>query len=202
MMGGILRPVLAGAAALSLAACSGNGLGALGDILGGVAGMPASGGQRAQLSVEIRQVDTQPQRIQVRTTDGRTGDVAWDQNTVVVYRQQQYAVTALERGDLAVVHVVQDAQGNMYAERVDVTQSVREATGGNAVRQFSGRVSQIDHTRGWFVLQTQSGNITVALPYNPPQATSDYFHRLRVGNTVNVEAVMVGTNRAEIHRFL
>jgi hypothetical protein len=191
-------------AACALPACSGNGLGALGDILGGVGGQPASGGQTGQVSAEIRQIDAQQQRIQIATTDGQMGFIRYDQNTVVVYQQQQYPVTALERGDLAVITVQQDAQSNYYAQRIEVTQSVQERTGqtGGAVQQFTGRVGQIDHSRGWFVLQAQSGNLTVSLPFNPPQATLDYFNRLRTGDSVRVEATIVGTGRAEIHRFL
>ncbi|CAN5872341.1 hypothetical protein BH23GEM9_BH23GEM9_28920 [soil metagenome] len=191
------------AAVLAMTACSGNSLGGLGDVLGTVLGQPSGAGQPTQVSVEIRGVNTQQQIIQVATQDGQTGSVRYDQNTVVVYQQQQYPVTALERGDLAVVHV-QDVQGTTYVSRVDVTQSVqqRTGTGTGTLVQMAGRISRIDHTAGTFVLQTQSGNVTASLPYNPPQATSNYFHQLRVGHDVRLEATMIGTNRAEIYRFL
>ena len=59
--------------------------------------------------------------------------------------------------------------------------------------QFTGRVGQIDYERGLFILQTQNGNYTVSLPYNPPQATVDYFRRLRTGDNVRLEATSLGT---------
>jgi hypothetical protein len=182
---------------LAAAGCSGNTLGTLGDIIG----MPSGATQTGQLTAEIRQVDPQQERIQVRTQDGQSGYVQFDQNTVVVYRQQQYSVTALERGDVVTMQVQQDSRGNLYASRIDVQQSVQERTGNTGLLQFYGRVGAIDHSRGLFVLQTQTGNITVSLPYNPAKATRDYFHRLRAGDTVRVEATMIGDDRAELYRF-
>lgn len=189
--------------ALVLPGCAGNSLGSLGDILGGL-GMPGSGGQQGQISVEIRGVNTQQQTIQVATQDGRTGDVYYDQNTVVVYRQQQYAVNALERGDLVTLQVQETAQGSLYTNRIDVQTSVSERTGQTgtgSIQQFSGRVGQIDQNRGLFVLQTQNGNVTVSVPYNASQATIDYFRRLRTGDTVRLEAVPVDGGHVQIYRF-
>ncbi|MGH7447363.1 MAG: hypothetical protein ACREK1_05295 [Longimicrobiales bacterium] len=189
--------------ALMLPACSGNTLGSLGDILSG--GMPGSGGRQGQISVEIRQVGTQQQVIQVATQDGQTGNVYYDQNTVVTYRQQQYPVTALEPGDLAVMQVQETAQGSLYASRIDVQTSVQERsgqTGTGDLRQYNGRISQIDHDRGLFTMQLQNGTITASLPYNAPQATVNYFHQLRVGDTIRIEATTIGTGRVEIYRFL
>jgi hypothetical protein len=195
------RRVGATAAVILMTGCGGTTLGTLGDVLGTVLGQPAPAGE-AQVAVEIRAVNAQQQLIQVATQDGQVGNVRYDQNTVVIYRQQQYPVAALERGDLAVI-TVHEAQGGTYVSRVDVQQSVQERTGaaGNLV-QLGGRVAQIDHNRGTFVLQTQAGNVTVALPFNAPQATVNYFHQLRVGQNVDVEATMVASGRAELHRFL
>lgn len=107
---------------VSTAACSG---GLLGDILGG-SGLPGGGQQQGQLEAEIQQVDAQRQLIQIRTRDGQTGSVLFDRNTVVVYRQEQYPVTALERGDLVLMQVRETRDGSLYVSRVDVTQSIQE----------------------------------------------------------------------------
>ena len=179
------------------AGCSGNTLGTLGDIIG----MPSGAAQTGQLSAEVRHVDGQNQRIQVMTQDGQSGYVFFDENTVVVYHQQQYPVTALERGDVVTLQVQQDSRGNLYTNRIDVQQSVQDRTGNTGLLQFYGRVGEIDHNRGLFVLQTQSGNVTISMPYSPGQATRDYFHRLRTGDTVRVDATMIGDNRAELYRF-
>ena len=53
----------------------------------------------------------------------------YDQRTVVVYRQQQYPVTALERGDIVNLQLVPAGQNDVYVARVDVVQSVQERQG-------------------------------------------------------------------------
>jgi hypothetical protein len=197
--------MIVAAAALLGTGCAGTGLGQIGDILAGAAGMP-TGATQGQVSAEVRTVNTQQRLIEVRTQDGQTGNVQYDQNTVVVYNQQQYQVTALERGDLVVLHVQQDAAGNVYVSRIDVTQSVRDrpgaGTGTGALQQLSGRVGQIDYDRGFFTMAVTGGTVTISLPYNAPQATVDYFRRLRAGDSVRLEGTVIGTNRVEIYRFL
>jgi exosome complex RNA-binding protein Csl4 len=198
-------PLAALALALAGTACGGNSLGTLGDIIG--ASSAPAGNAQSQLTAEVRSVDSQRQRIELRTQQGETGWVQYDQNTAVVYRQQQYPVTALERGDVVVLQVQESAQGGAYVSRIEVQQSVQERSGttggtGADLVQISGRIGQIDHDRGLFVLQGQNGNVTVSLPYNAPQATVDYFRRLRTGDSVRLEAAPLGSGRMEIYRFL
>jgi hypothetical protein len=191
------------AAAVAISACGGNTLGTLGDVLGGVLGTPAGQGGQGQVAVEIQSVSAQQQVVHVRTQDGQTGGVRFDQNTVVTYQQQQYPVTALERGDLVVMHL-QDVQGSLYTPRIDVQQSVQDRGGSStgSLVQINGRIAQIDQNAGGMVVQAQNGNVTVYLPSNAPQATVDYFRRLRVGDNVRAEVTQSATGRVEIHRFL
>jgi hypothetical protein len=199
------------AAVLAASGCAGGGLGGLGglgDILAGAAGLPGSGQQQGQVVAEVQGLDTQRQLIQLRTQDGQTGSVQYDQNTVVVYQQQQYQVSNLERGDVVAIQVRQTGQGGAYASRIDVQQSVQERTGqGGAggvgqVQQFSGRVGQVDYQRGMFQLQTSySGNVVVTLPYNPSSTTVNQFNRLRNGDSVRLEGTQVGNGRVELYRF-
>jgi hypothetical protein len=100
------------------------------------------------------------------------------------------------------VITVQNVQNTMYVSRVDVQTSVRERTGSSALVQMTGRVMSINHNGGTFVVRGTSGDVTVSLPYNAPQATVNYFRQLRVGHEVRLEATMVASGRAEIHRFL
>jgi hypothetical protein len=104
-------------------------LGSLGDILGAIGGPGTQQQQQGQLQAEVQQVDAGNQRIYVRTQQGQSGAVRFDGQTVVVYRQQQYPVTALERGDIVVMQLQQLSQNELYASRIDVTQSEQERTG-------------------------------------------------------------------------
>jgi hypothetical protein len=210
----------AAAAVVTLSGCAGTNLGALGDILGGAMG-GAGGQQNGQVLAEVQNVDTRQQVIQLRTEQGQTGNVMFDQNTTVVYQNQQYPVTALERGDVAYFQLQQTQQGATYASRIDVQQSVQERNGqttsntgtygtgtsgngtyGNQYQQLYGTVGRIDYNQGWFELRTQNGTATVTLPYNAGDATTDYFRRLRTGQTVRLEGSMLGNGRVELYRFI
>ena len=122
-----------------LPGCAGGGMGGmgglgdiLGSVLGGAAGQQQPQGQQGQtqqVQAEVQQLDTQRQRLSIRTAQGQTGSVLYDQRTVVVYRQQQYPVTALERGDIINMQLMQAGQNDVYVARVDVVQSVQERQG-------------------------------------------------------------------------
>lgn len=207
----ITRTAAAAAMAAALGGCGGN-LGALGDVLGGVMGGGQGGAGQGQMRVEVQGVDTRQQAIHVRTEDGRTGSVRYDQNTQVIYRQQQYPVTALERGDVGVMEVQQLQNNQLYTSRVVVQQSVQErtgqATGSGApgtvgqMQQLSGRVGQINGQAGMFELQTASGNVTVSLPANASGTAVNRFRNLRSGDSVSLEGAFVAAGMVELYRFL
>jgi hypothetical protein len=194
------------AAMIGMTGCAQLGnLGGLADILGAIGG-GAGQQQQGQLTAEVQQVNARQQSIQIRTREGQTGSVLYDQNTVVVYQQQQYPVTALEAGDVANFHLQQAANNNLYASRIDVVQSVQERSGQSGsgqLYQVAGRVGNVDQNRGVFELQTQtSGVIIVSLPRNPGSAVADRFRRLRTGDSIGVEGHMVAQGRLELTRFL
>jgi outer membrane biogenesis lipoprotein LolB len=113
------------AALLLLSACS--GLGSIADILGSIGGTgQQQQQQQGQMQAEVQQIDTNGQRIYIRTQNGQSGYVRFDSQTQVIYRQQRHPVTALERGDIVVMQVQQISQNEIYASRIDVTQSVRD----------------------------------------------------------------------------
>jgi hypothetical protein len=68
--------------------------------------------------------------------------------------------------------------------------------------QLYGTVGRIDYNQGWFELRTQQGTATVTLPYNVGDAQSDYFRRLRTGQSVRLEGTNVGNGRVELYRFM
>jgi hypothetical protein len=199
-----IRNLVAAATLVATSGCGGVGLGDLGTLADILVGGGAAGAGQGQVVVEVQQIDTRQQLIQVRTQEGQTGSVSYDANTMVVYQQQQYPVTALERGDIVALQLQERSQGGYYASRIDVQQSVRERTGQVAgqAQQFAGQVGQIDHSRGIFELRMQAGTVTVTLPFNAPQATVQHFNSLRTGHTVRIEGQHLGDGRVELHRFL
>lgn len=196
-------PVLA--LSLVAAGCAGGGLGGLGDILtGGPAGGQAGGGT---LTAEVQEVRTQQQQIIVRTQSGEQGPVLFDQNTQVVYQNQQYQVTALERGDVVEMRI-QEIQQGYYTDLIQVVQSVQERQGGTqsgtpaGVHRIEGTIDQIDLSRNMFTLNmTQGGTLPIYLPSNASTADRDRLREYRSGDYVRVEVRAVNEETGELVRW-
>jgi hypothetical protein len=204
----------------TLGACS--QLGSVGNVLGGVLGQGGGTGSAGEIAGEVRGIDTQRQYLQVTTSDGRTGNVMFDNNTVVVYQNQRYSVTSLERGDYVAMRVQQDQQGNLYTDQIVVQRDVRAGTSnggvynggtGNGVynggsvgtgfQRAEGTVGQVDASRGVFELRTTYGqSLIVAMPYNVAAGDRDTFNRLRTGAYVRVEGTMTAQNQLQLSRFV
>lgn len=109
-----------GAALLVSGGCS--NLGSIGDILGSVLGGQQQQ-QQQQLDAEIQQVDANNGRLYVRTQDGQNGTIRVDSQTQVVFNNQRYPVTSLERGDVVRIQLQQTQNNELYASRIDVLRS-------------------------------------------------------------------------------
>lgn len=208
-MNAVLRG--AGRLALALTVAAGAGcaqLGTLEDIAGAVLNPGGMGGGGQEVAGEVRRVDTRSQRLEIRTQDGRTGTVSFDNRTRVVYRQQEYQVTSLEQGDYVAMRVQQDSRGGAYTDYIVVQESVRDrggtSTGSDARAQvMEGTAGYVDLQRGQFQLRTRSsGTVIVSLPYGARASEVDRFRRLREGDYVRVEVTYLGQQRVELYRFL
>jgi hypothetical protein len=195
--GGRLPVILALTAGLLLApACA---------PLGAMDGVVLGGGGRNSSFVEgeVRSVDARRSRMELRDHRNRGYTVHFDRRTQVIYRQRQYPVQALERGDVVRVRLVRDRNGALWADRVDVWQSVRErGVAYGRTERVSGTVSRVDHRRGHFTMQ--SGRNQVLVVHVPSRLTREdarRFERLRRGDRVRVEIRPVGRGAAEFVRF-
>ena len=190
-------------ALLALSACS--SAANIGEILGGVLG--GGGAQGGQAAGTIAGVNTQSQQIGLTTSDGQTVALLFDANTKVVYQNQLYPVTALERGDEVVVRVQSTQNGGYYTDSVFVTRSVTgssgSASGGSAsVQALQGTVRQIDRNNGLFALETGNGvMLTVSLPYNVTANDASRFRNLRTGEHVRLYGVYLNNTRVELRQF-
>ena len=63
---------------------------------------------------EVDYVDTRAREIEIRTDSGRMSVVRYDDKTQVVYRQSNYSVANLERGDYIAAQTQQDRDGRIY----------------------------------------------------------------------------------------
>jgi hypothetical protein len=182
---------------VSFAACAGN----LGNVLGGVLG---GGNAQNQLSGTIRSVDSRSQQISIQQSNGQTVPLQYDNQTQVVYQNQNYPATALENGDQVTARV--QASGNAYyTDYVQVDQSVRgngstSTTG--SLQLLQGTVRQVDRRNGLFTMDANGYNtITVTLPQSISTNDLNRFNSLRSGDQVRFYGTYLSNVQIELRNF-
>ena len=196
------------AAALSVTALAGcSNAGTIGNVLGSVLGGQGQGqsqGRASQVSGIVQGLDTRNQQIGIQTSNGETVGISFDNQTRVVYQNQSYPVTSLERGDRVTMRL-QSINNGYYTDLVQVDQSVSSSSAGNTssggVRNMQGTVRQVDRTNGLFALDVGNGTLVVSMPYAASQADVRRFQNLRVGDTVRLAGVFVNNTRVELRQF-
>jgi len=174
--------------------------------IGHVDGLGGYGGSDTNLVGEVRYVDTRARQIELRTDAGRTQSVRYDNQTKVLYRQREYAVSNLEPGDYVAMRTQQDRDGRYYTDVITVRESVQDRGGaGRTTRldRLEGTVEYVDSRRGTFEVRDRAGRkVLVSMPYDPPRAERDRFGRLREGDHVRIEGSYSNPERFELDRFL
>ncbi len=182
---------------MTAGACAGN---QLGNILGGVLG---GGTQASQLSGTIRGVDTRAQQIAIQQSNGETVPVSYDNQTQVVYQNQNYSPTALENGDRVTARI--QANGSQYyTDYVQVDQSVNSSVGSsNAnVQLLQGTVRQVDVRNGLFTVDiNNNATLTVTMPYNPSSSDVNRFNGLRSGDFVRFYGTYLSSSQVQLRQF-
>ena len=198
-----LQRIRQGAAAAmmigSLGACAGN----LGNILGSVLGGGGGGAQSGQLSGTIRGVDTRSQQIAIQQSNGQTVPVYYDNQTQVVYQNQNYSPTALENGDRVTARV-QANGNNYYTDYVQVDQSVsgNGSASSSSLQLLQGTVRQVDRRNGLFTVDVNNrGTLTVTLPYNVNNNDLDRFNNLRSGEFVRFYGTYLTNAQVQLRQF-
>ena len=185
----------------ALGACS--SVGNLGNILGGVLGR---GGQAGQVSGYVQGVDTRSQIIALQQPNGQPVNLLFDNQTKVIYNNQSYAVTSLDRGDQITARV-QNTDNGYYTDVVQVDRPVQgsagEATTSSAgnVQTMQGTVRQIDQQNGLFTMDVSNTRLTVSMPFSPRRADLTKFQSLRSGDVVRIAGVFLNNSRVELRQF-
>lgn len=186
----------------SASACS--SAGGLGSILGSVLGAGTGTGGGNQLSGYVQGVDTRNRQIGIQQSNGQTIAVSYDNNTQVIYNNQNYPVTSLENGDQVTLRVQQLQNGGYYTDAIQVDRSVSGPStiqSGN-VQLLEGYVRQVDQQNGLFLLDASNGaRVTVQLPQQISRNDLDRFRNLRVGDYTRLYGVYVANGRVELRQF-
>src|SRR5437763_16444386 len=194
------RGVAGMATLLALAACSNTG--GLGNVLGSVLGGAGQGAN--QVSGYVQGVDTRSQLIALQSSNGQSVNILYDNQTKVVYNNQSYPVTSLDRGDQVTARI-QSTNNGYYTDLVQVDQPVQGSNGtttsGN-VQTLQGTVRGVDTQNGLFTMDVGTGTrLTVSMPYSPSRADVNRFQNLRQGDYVRIAGVYLNNSRVELRQF-
>ena len=196
----IARTTAAALALATVGACS--QAGSLGSVLGGVLGGQQSG---SQVSGVVRTVDTRNQQIALQQSNGQTVAIGFDNQTKVVYQNQNYSVTSLENGDQVTARIQQTQNGAYYTDYVQVDASVQStgtSTTSGDVQSLQGTVRRVDTVNGWFdVSASNNVTLTVSMPYNATRTDVQRFQGLRNGDVVRFTGVFLNNTRVELRQF-
>jgi hypothetical protein len=164
------------------------------------------GSARSDLAGEVRDVDTRARVIHLRSDNGRTWRVRYDNSTRVIYGNRDLAPYNLERGDYIALRGERDGDGRYHAETIMVRETSQDRGGwfGRSSARLDlldGTVEQIYPRRASFELRDRRRLIVVALPPDAPRRINDRFNRLSEGDRVRVEGRFVGPDRFELASF-
>jgi hypothetical protein len=182
----------------TMGACSSTG--GLGSILGGVLG--GLGGGTNQISGTVQNVDTRNLQVVLTQSNGQQVALSYDNSTNVVFNNQNYSVTSLERGDQVTARVQQLQNGGYYTDLIQVDQSVSGTGGMGNQTAFEGTVRQVNVQGGWFTMDTNNaGRITVTVPYNARSSDVTRFQNLRIGDYVRIYGTLINTGQVQLSQF-
>jgi hypothetical protein len=196
------RGAVAAGMLAALTACS--AVSSIGNVLGGI--IPG-GGSQSQVSGYVSGVDTRAQVIGLQQPNGQPVNLMFDNQTKVVYNNQSYPVTSLDRGDQITARI-QNTSNGYYTDLVQVDQPVAGSAGttsasaSGTVQSVQGTVRQIDRQNGLFTMDVNnSTRLTVSMPYSPSRADLTKFQNLRSGDVVRIAGVFLNSSRVELRQF-
>lgn len=184
--------------AATMGACQSGGLGSiLSGVLGGL-----GGGNANQVSGTVQTVDTRNQQVILTQSNGQQIALTYDNSTNVVYNNQNYQITSLERGDQVTARVQQLQNGAYYTDLIQVDRSMSGSGGLGTQSSFEGTVRQVNVQSGWFIMDTNNaGRITVTVPYNARSADVTRFQNLRVGDYTRLYGTVINTGQVQLSSF-
>jgi hypothetical protein len=169
----------------------------------------------AVIDAQVWAVDSRRGRLQVRSGRGGTRTLNVDRATRVTYRQRNYPVDALERGDVVRIWLEVDGRGDAWADRVEVRESVRERYDRygddrygyddrryeNRVERVEGRVGEVNLRSGYFTVVQGDRSVAVYFPDGLDRNEYRRVEQLRRGDRVRADVRPISGNEAELVRM-
>jgi hypothetical protein len=147
--------------------------------------------QTSAVEGTVRQINEEEGRIVIQTAQRRMITVNTYRNTPVFFRGEQYRISNLEIGDR--VRIDPDPRtaqtDEITARRIEVTQSVQEARGGegNTVTAINGRVLRTDPSLDYAYVDAGRGEVRVDMSQaEDPRGERIHARDLRVNDVVEI----------------
>lgn len=152
------------------------------------------------ITATVNGVDTRLKEVYLRTASSQHYVVNYTNETRVLDRGREQALSRLSSGDEVRVDVRQGTDRRLYANQITLL-----STGGDAaaaIRNVQGTVERVLPERGMLELRLVNGQLlTVYMPESASEATKSRFNRVREGDVVSIEGERLGDNRLELLAF-
>jgi translation initiation factor IF-1 len=152
------------------------------------------------ITATVNGIDTRLQEFYLRTANNQHYVVNYTNETRVLDRGREQALSKISAGDEVRVDVRQGTDRRLYADQITLVSAGGAAAAG--IRTVQGTVERFLPERGLIELRLVNGELlTVYVPESSSQATRSRLARIREGDVVSIEGERLGANRMELVAF-
>jgi translation initiation factor IF-1 len=152
------------------------------------------------ITATVNGIDPRLQEVYLRTANNQHYVVNYTNETRVLDRGREQAVSKISSGDEVRVDVRQGTDRRLYADQITLLSAGGAAAAG--IHTVQGTVERVLPERGLLELRLVNGELlTVYVPESSSQATRSRLARIREGDVVSIEGERLGANRMELIAF-
>jgi translation initiation factor IF-1 len=152
------------------------------------------------ITATVNGIDTRLHEFYLRTANNQHYVVNYTNETRVLDRGREQALSKISSGDEVRVDVRQGTDRRLYADRITLLGAGGTAAAG--IHTVQGTVERVLPERGLLELRLVNGDLlTVYVPESSSEATRSRLARVREGDVVSIEGERLGANRMELVAF-
>jgi translation initiation factor IF-1 len=152
------------------------------------------------ITATVNGIDTRLHEFYLRTANNQHYVVNYTNETRVLDRGREQALSKISSGDEVRVDVRQGTDRRLYADRITLLGAGGTAAAG--IHTVQGTVERVLPERGLLELRLVNGDLlTVYVPESSSEATRSRLARVREGDVVSIDGERLGANRMELVAF-
>lgn len=152
------------------------------------------------ITATVNGIDTRLHEFYLRTANNQHYVVNYTNETRVLDRGREQALSKISSGDEVRVDVRQGTDRRLYADQITLLGAGGTPAAG--IHTVQGTVERVLPERGLLELRLVNGDLlTVYVPESSSQATRNRLARIREGDVVSIEGERLGANRMELVAF-